>query len=1185
MIDFLKQMAGSSAERVVSARAREPEHELRRRCAGLPVPPALVLSPAGFDLIAEIKLRSPAAGVLGRPRTGLAEVVVQAAAYAAGGAAAISVLTEPSRFAGDLEHLAAVARTLPVPVLRKDFLVDPYQVLEARAAGAGGVLLIVRMLPDVLLREMLDVALANHLFVLLESFDAEDIERAAAEAHRVGAAPERVLLGLNVRDLMAFDVDLARLNRFAPCFPPGVVRVAESGLTETRGRRARGGARVPDGTGRRHLHAITRSRAGRRRDDRSWTCRKRVPRIPRPAHGTRQQETRMSIRVKICGLTTPEGVAAAVHSGADAVGFVFADSPRRVSARVAAELVSRLPSRVARVAVFRHPQPALVDEVMEIFAPDWIQSEAEDEPFYAARPGLRFLPVFHDGPDLVARLACWLEARREQTAASRPETILVEGESSGRGVCADWERVAAVTPGVRLVLSGGLDASNVGEAIRSVRPWAVDVSSGVESSRGVKDSGRIAAFVAAARVAGMRTGEGYAPRASLAALLRGEYPDARGRFGPFGGRFVPETLVTSLERLTAGARDALADPVFRTSLAAELRDWVGRPTPLTPARALGARWGAQVWLKREDLAHTGAHKINNAIGQALLAQRLGASRVVAETGAGQHGVAAAAACARLGIPCTVYMGAVDASRQAPNVDRMRRLGAEVRLVETGDRTLRAAIDAAMRDWVAHPRDTYYLLGSAVGPHPYPWLVRELQAVIGREAREQMLAQSGSLPGAAVACVGGGSNAIGLFHPFLADSAVALLGVEAGGRGAGASQHAATLAHGRPGVLHGSYSMLLQDDDGQVVETHSVSAGLDYPGVGPEHALLRALGRVGYVTATDDEALHALDECCALEGILPALESAHALAGARRHAAEHPGTTILDRSLRARRQGSARACLTWAGPEGRMNDWTSLDHPAAATPAASLEAALRAPSQAGRPAIVSFLTAGYPSFAAFAALLPKVAAASDAVEIGVPFSDPIADGVTIQRTSHAALAAGTSLRRILQHLATVAPRVAAPVLLMSYLNPLLAHGLREVAAAAGRAGVAGFIVPDLPLEESDPLRTALERHGLALVQLVTPVTPPGRLADLCRASRGFVYAVTVTGTTGGEVATEDVLAAYLDRVRAAATVPVLAGFGIRRPQQVRAIARHADGVVVGSALLELIERGEDPSAFLLSLRSS
>jgi tryptophan synthase beta chain len=386
--------------------------------------------------------------------------------------------------------------------------------------------------------------------------------------------------------------------------------------------------------------------------------------------------------------------------------------------------------------------------------------------------------------------------------------------------------------------------------------------------------------------------EALDPAALLAALIRGDLPDARGRFGPFGGRFVPETLMPALARLEQEATAALADPEFQGALQGELRDWVGRPTPLTPARGLSERWGAQVWLKREDLAHTGAHKINNAIGQALLARRLGAGRVIAETGAGQHGVAAAAACARVGRPCRVYMGALDVQRQAPNVDRMHRLGAEVVPVEAGDATLRAAIDEALRDWVADPEHAYYLLGSAVGPHPYPWLVRELQSVIGREARAQMLAGCGRLPEAAFACVGGGSNAIGLFHPLLGDAEVRLVGIEAGGRGMAPGEHSATLAFGRPGVLHGCHSLLLQDGDGQVIESHSIAPGLDYPGVGPEHALLHAVGRVTYETATDDEALAALDECCASEGILPALESAHALAGARRYAATHPGAVLL-----------------------------------------------------------------------------------------------------------------------------------------------------------------------------------------------------------------------------------------------------------------------------------------------------
>ncbi len=377
----------------------------------------------------------------------------------------------------------------------------------------------------------------------------------------------------------------------------------------------------------------------------------------------------------------------------------------------------------------------------------------------------------------------------------------------------------------------------------------------------------------------------------LEASIKGELPDERGRFGPFGGRYVPETLVPAFEALEQGVRDYLHDKDFQEEFRRELREWVGRPTALTHAPRLSERWGADVWLKREDLAHTGAHKINNAIGQALLAKRLGARRVIAETGAGQHGVASAAACARVGLPCTVYMGTVDIERQAPNVDRMHRLGAEVVAVESGDKTLRAAIDEALREWVTDPSGIYYLLGSAVGAHPYPYLVRELQSVIGVEARQQMIDQAGGLPDVAFACVGGGSNAIGLFYPLLGDD-IELIGVEAGGTGEGLGQNAATLATGTPGVLQGSYTIILQDDDGQIRETHSISAGLDYSGVGPEHALLQATGRVTYVSASDDEALEALEELCEFEGVLTALETAHAYAYAREWSKGNPGKRIL-----------------------------------------------------------------------------------------------------------------------------------------------------------------------------------------------------------------------------------------------------------------------------------------------------
>jgi tryptophan synthase beta chain len=370
-------------------------------------------------------------------------------------------------------------------------------------------------------------------------------------------------------------------------------------------------------------------------------------------------------------------------------------------------------------------------------------------------------------------------------------------------------------------------------------------------------------------------------------------PDEAGHFGPYGGRFVPEILMEPLRELEAAYADARRDPAFRAQLAAHLRDFVGRPTPLTEARRLSEKLGCRLWLKREDLCHTGAHKINNAMGQGLLVKRMGKTRVVAETGAGQHGVASATVCALLGLECVVYMGTEDMARQAPNVRRMGLLGAEVRGVDSGARTLKDAINEAMRDWSTNVRTTHYLLGSVLGAHPYPMMVRDFQAVIGDEARAQVLGQCSRLPDVLVACVGGGSNAIGLFYAFLADP-VAMVGVEAGGRSPRAGDHAARfLGEGAgPGVLHGTRTYLLQDAAGNVLPTHSVSAGLDYPAIGPEHAWLRDEGRVRYDAATDEEALAAFHLLAETEGIIPALESSHALAWVVREAASLRGKLVL-----------------------------------------------------------------------------------------------------------------------------------------------------------------------------------------------------------------------------------------------------------------------------------------------------
>ncbi|WP_292085211.1 MULTISPECIES: tryptophan synthase subunit beta [unclassified Brevundimonas] len=364
------------------------------------------------------------------------------------------------------------------------------------------------------------------------------------------------------------------------------------------------------------------------------------------------------------------------------------------------------------------------------------------------------------------------------------------------------------------------------------------------------------------------------------AILPNSYawPDVEGRFGPYGGRFVPETLMPLIHELNAAYEAAKADPSFQAELDGFLEHYVGRASPLYFAERLTDHFGgAKIWLKREDLNHTGAHKINNCMGQILLARRMGKTRIIAETGAGQHGVASATVCARFGLPCTVYMGAVDVERQQPNVFRMKLLGAEVEAVTAGAATLKDAMNEAMRDWVTNVEDTYYIIGTAAGPAPYPAMVRDFQSVIGKEIKRQSLERIGRLPDAVVACIGGGSNAIGAMHPFIEDEGVRLIGVEAAGHGLDTPEHAASLKGGRPGVLHGNRTYLLQDADGQILEGHSISAGLDYPGIGPEHAWLNDLGRGEYLSATDDEALEAFQLLSKLEGIIPALEPSHALA--------------------------------------------------------------------------------------------------------------------------------------------------------------------------------------------------------------------------------------------------------------------------------------------------------------------
>ncbi len=582
---------------------------------------------------------------------------------------------------------------------------------------------------------------------------------------------------------------------------------------------------------------------------------------------------------------------------------------------------------------------------------------------------------------------------------------------------------------------------------------------------------------------------------------RCELPDAHGRFGPFGGRYVPETLTRALEQLTAEYERAAADAAFAQQLAGLYRHYVGRPSPLYFAERLSRQCGgAQIYLKREDLNHTGSHKINNTLGQALLALRMGKRRVIAETGAGQHGVATATACAHFGLDCVVYMGTEDIRRQRPNVFSMKLLGAEVRPVSSGSRTLRDAVNEAFRDWMNSVEGTHYCLGSVVGPHPFPRMVRDFQSVIGRETRAQCLEQLGRLPEVVVACVGGGSNAAGMFSPLVADAGIELVGVEAGGRSDRSGDHAATLCRGRPGVLHGSFSYVLQDDDGQTADVHSVSAGLDYPGTGPEHSYWKESGRVRYTSARDEEALAAFDALARSEGILPALESSHAVAEAMKLAAARPPHEAIVVCLSGRGDKDAAEI---ARLRARSIDAMS-----------QIDAVFSELRRQGRKALMPFVTAGDPDLDFTAALLGRLVARGAALcELGIPYSDPVADGPVIQASYSRALAGKIKLDAIFAMLGGLTSSLAAPVVTMVSYAIVYRRGLEEYVAAAQAAGVAGLIVPDLPVEEAGPLAAVCRRADLSLIQLVTPTTPRERALRIAECSSGFIYYVSVAGITG------------------------------------------------------------------------
>jgi tryptophan synthase beta chain len=861
-----------------------------------PRPVAERLAAPGLHLIAEVKRASPSAGDIAPG----ADPVALAQAYQSGGAAVISVLCEPRWFGGSVDDLRAVRRAVSVPVLAKEFVVDGRQLPLLRSAGADLVLLLACLHPARRLGRLVDEALALGIEPLVEAHDERELERALGTGAR--------LIGLNNRDLRTLHVDLERAVRLRGLVPDDRLVVAESGV------------RSPDTVRAWRALGFDAALVGEslmRSGDPAAATRAVV------AAGAVPSDPAIADRVpfvKICGVTDEAGALAAIRSGASAIGLnLVPGTPRELTLEAAGHLAELVRSvapplrRPAVVAVTVDMDAATHAAVAEAIRPDAVQLNGAESLELVARLAavgpapwkvLHLPPECADDPEAMAAdsVRATVERARAYLAAGAERILLDTAGGAfpgGTGRRAAEALATAIAREVSVVLAGGLGPANVAGALRTIPAIGVDVASGVEAPREAggrarKDAFRVALFVKRATAARI-------DRPTVAARPMRVEPglveaDAAGRWGidrAFGGRYVPETLVAALAQLEAAYAEVRDDPRFWAELRELLASFAGRPTPLYRADRLAGEVLAaarrvaddpsavpdrlRLYLKREDLAHTGAHKINNALGQALLTRRLGKVRVIAETGAGQHGVATATACALLGLPCVVYMGAEDVERQAPNVGRMRALGAEVVPVHSGSATLKDAINEAMRDWVTNVATTHYVLGSAMGPHPYPTIVRDLQRIIGDEAAGQLRAVEGRQPDLVLACVGGGSNAIGLLTRFIGEPAVRLAVAEAAGEGIASGRHAAALAGGSPGILHGARSLMLQDTDGQVVEAVSLSAGLDYPGVGPQIAALFAAGRLEVASATDAEAVAAVHWVTRTEGILPALETAHAFA--------------------------------------------------------------------------------------------------------------------------------------------------------------------------------------------------------------------------------------------------------------------------------------------------------------------
>lgn len=897
-----------------------------------------LLNATQLQIIGEFKRRSPASHYLA-PHASLELVLSR---YLSSGIDAISILTEPLDFGGSYDDLRRGRRLveghfrhgmdLSLPVLCKDFIVCKDQITLAMTHGASVVLLIAAMLDH---NELVDLSQFAHklgLEVLMELFDAEDLEKVEGTIIDV--------LAINNRSLQSLEVNPNHAAALLPLVQQhpllmSIPVIAASGATDPNAAAAlatQGFHGLLVGT---ELMGHTDAEVTRAwiQNARGLLNRECICEGGNEGRGDGSSDGR--VLAKLCGFTDLEHARFAEAQGADYIGLVFAKSRRQVSLDQALTIAAGL-TRAKVVAVFKAQPRAFIEAVAWSLRPAAVQCYETFTPALDLPSGTRLIRAFAGASGLLSpstsqpstaptstsqsSTAPTLTASQSLTLAADTllrlqragiDTVLVDSAAPGCGV-RDTRQDAALkaafatlrSHGITTILAGGLNAENVADAIVATQPDGVDCSSGIEKSQ-KKEKGAITRFLTALQTTsfeGPPVGAPVGAPGGAPVKALGEAPgEAKGGapfpppltppsaspltspLGKYGGAYVPESLTGPLQAIAQAFQEAVADPNFLARLDDDRRYFIGRSTPLYHAQRLSEHCGHPIYLKREDLCHTGAHKINNAMGQGRLAQRMGHTHLIAETGAGQHGIATATVAARLGMRCTIFMGLKDTQRQAHNVARIRFMGATVVAVDQGEGQLKDATNEAIRYWLHHPQDCFYVIGSAIGPAPYPQMVRYFQSVIGQEAITQSLEQIGRLPDRAIACVGGGSNAIGLFSAFLPEPSVALIGVEAKG--------AATLKNGRFGVLHGASMPILQNPQGQISPTQSISAGLDYPGVGPEHAFLRDLQRTTYHSVDDAEALAALSLCVRLEGILPALESAHALAFALKPTTGNPITLV------------------------------------------------------------------------------------------------------------------------------------------------------------------------------------------------------------------------------------------------------------------------------------------------------